>query len=207
MCILVPDPSSSSSSSSSSSGTKGATRVCWCISAFFLFSLFFYIARYAILFVAVAELDRWWLSPAAFPRSSRFGPRVSSQWMETTDYVCATFDGSGCISLCATLIRKMNDLVSGSQACMATLVKRFTRFRFTANGLKRIESLINFWRFKCLMGHANIMMDAHLLHKGNGAAFVFTTRWQKNITMLQRIKYVEKLSRKAVIMGNIKLSH
>lgn len=99
----------------------------------------------------------------------------ASQWMETADYVCATFGGSGCISLCATLIRKMNDLVS--RACTAPLVKRFARFRFTANGLKRIGSLTHFWRCKYSMGHANVgMMDARLLHKGNGTAFVSTTR-------------------------------
>jgi len=100
---------------------------------FSCFPFFFYMAHCAISFVAVAEHDRWWFSPAAFPR---FGPRISSQWMETADYLCAMFGGSRCISLCATLIRKMNDL-SGSRAYTATLVKRFVRFRFIANDLKR----------------------------------------------------------------------
>lgn len=131
--------------------------------------IFFYVAHRAISFVA--EHDRWWLSSAAFPPAPRFGPRVSSQWMETADYVCATFGGSGCISLCATLIRKMNDLVSGSRQLSWNDSRDFV-------SLKRIGSLTNFRRCKYSMGYANGMMDAHLLHKGNSTAFVFATRWQ-----------------------------
>lgn len=117
--------------------------------AFFLVFLSFFFTWLTVPFRSLplqSTIDDGF-RPRLFP-VPRFGPRVSSQWMETADYVCATFGGSGCISLCATLIRKMNDLVSGSRSYTAALVKRFARFRFTANGLKRIESLTNFWRYK-----------------------------------------------------------
>jgi len=113
----------------------------------FFFFLSSSLCRSSTVQSAIDGGFRLWLSP-----SPRFDPRILSQWMETADYVCATFGGSGCISLCTTLIRKMSDLCWGS--IYGNSCETIHEISFQCQWSKT-ESFTNIEQCKCLMGRAN----------------------------------------------------
>lgn len=155
--VCTPSSFPSSSSSSSSATTTPSTKRwvqqppprCWLTLAAVVASLFFFffcfpfppfsserVASFSSLSVRIDDGSRhpaWLLSspsPPPLPRLSRFWSMCPvTSWIETGGLRLRDVRRkySGCISLCATLIRKMNDLVSGMRARVCVRMRQVVR--------------------------------------------------------------------------------